>query len=177
MNIQGWFPFLADQETLKSLFQHHNLKTSILLCSTFFMVQFTEEGFLISPCYSLELCKKPVNPKGNKPWIFIGLMPKLQYFAHLMWRADSLEKTLMLGKDWRQEQKDKWVWDSLRENETSDRNSHRDECMAFLKQGCKPRERNDKHTALDGNVLEGEHFERSLSLTRHHPFRESHVKQ
>ena len=23
---------------------------------------------------------------------------KLQYFAHLMWRADSLEKTLMLGK-------------------------------------------------------------------------------
>ena len=23
---------------------------------------------------------------------------KLQYFGHLMWRADSLEKTLMLGK-------------------------------------------------------------------------------
>ena len=23
---------------------------------------------------------------------------KLQYFAHLMWRADSFEKTLMLGK-------------------------------------------------------------------------------
>ena len=29
-----------------------------------------------------------------------GLMlkPKLQYFGHLMWRADSFEKTLMLGK-------------------------------------------------------------------------------
>ena len=26
------------------------------------------------------------------------LMPKLQYFGHLMRRADSLEKTLMLGK-------------------------------------------------------------------------------
>ena len=26
------------------------------------------------------------------------LEPKLQYFGHLMWRADSLEKTLMLGK-------------------------------------------------------------------------------
>ena len=26
------------------------------------------------------------------------LKPKLQYFGHLMWRADSLEKTLMLGK-------------------------------------------------------------------------------
>ena len=27
-----------------------------------------------------------------------GLMPKHQYFGHLTWRADSLEKTLMLGK-------------------------------------------------------------------------------
>ena len=28
-----------------------------------------------------------------------GLMKlKLQYFGHLMWRADSFEKTLMLGK-------------------------------------------------------------------------------
>ena len=27
-----------------------------------------------------------------------GLMLKLQYFGHLMWRTDSLEKTLMLGK-------------------------------------------------------------------------------
>ena len=35
----------------------------------------------ISPEYSLE-----------------GLMLKLQYFGHLMRRADSLEKTLMLGK-------------------------------------------------------------------------------
>ena len=27
-----------------------------------------------------------------------GLMLKLQYFGHLLWRADSLEKTLTLGK-------------------------------------------------------------------------------
>ena len=27
-----------------------------------------------------------------------GLMMRLQYFGHLMWRTDSLEKTLMLGK-------------------------------------------------------------------------------
>ena len=27
-----------------------------------------------------------------------GLMLKLLYFGHLMWRADSSEKTLMLGK-------------------------------------------------------------------------------
>ena len=44
---------------------------------------------------------KPVNPKVNQPWTFMeGLMLKLklQYFGHLMWRANSLEKTLMMGK-------------------------------------------------------------------------------
>ena len=40
---------------------------------------------------------KPVNPKENQPWIF-GLKVKLQYFGHLIWKADSLEKTLKLGK-------------------------------------------------------------------------------
>ena len=48
-------------------------------------------------------CKEiqPVHPKGNQSWIFLGrtmLKLKLQYFGHLMWRTDSLEKTLMLGK-------------------------------------------------------------------------------
>ena len=36
-----WFDLLAIQGTLKSLIQHHNSKTSILRCSTFFMVQFS----------------------------------------------------------------------------------------------------------------------------------------
>ena len=40
---------------------------------------------------------KPINPKGNQHWIFTGKL-KLQYFGHLIWRADSLEKTLILGK-------------------------------------------------------------------------------
>ena len=30
--------------------------------------------------------------------IFFSTIHKLQYFGHLIWRADSLEKTLMLGK-------------------------------------------------------------------------------
>ena len=40
---------------------------------------------------------KPVSPKGNE---LQGLMLKLklQYFGHLMRRADTLEKTLILGK-------------------------------------------------------------------------------
>ena len=47
-------------------------------------------------------CKEiqPVHPKGDKPWVFFGRNDgklKLQYFGHLMWRVDSLEKTLMVG--------------------------------------------------------------------------------
>ena len=34
-----WFDLLAVQGTLKGLLQHHSSKTSILLCSVFFMVQ------------------------------------------------------------------------------------------------------------------------------------------
>ena len=44
---------------------------------------------------------KPVNPKGYQSWVFTGRTDaevKLQYFGHLMRRADSLEKTLMLEK-------------------------------------------------------------------------------
>ena len=44
---------------------------------------------------------KPVNLKGTQSWIFFGSTDteaKLQYSGHLMWRADSLEKTLMSGK-------------------------------------------------------------------------------
>ena len=48
-------------------------------------------------------CKEiqPVNPKGNHSCIFIGktvLKLKLKSFGHLMWRTDSLENTMMLGK-------------------------------------------------------------------------------
>ena len=42
-------------------------------------------------------CKEiqPVHPKGDQSWVMLKL--KLQYFGHLMRRADSLEKTLRLG--------------------------------------------------------------------------------
>ena len=36
---RDWFHLLAVQGTLKSLFQHHSSKASILLCSAFFVVQ------------------------------------------------------------------------------------------------------------------------------------------
>ena len=42
---------------------------------------------------------KPVNPKEINPeYSLKGLLLKLQYFGHLMQKADSLEKTLMLGR-------------------------------------------------------------------------------
>ena len=44
---------------------------------------------------------QPVNPKGNQPWIYIGRTDaeaEALILQPLMWRADSLEKTLILGK-------------------------------------------------------------------------------
>ena len=43
-------------------------------------------------------CKEiqPVHSKGDQSWVLM-LKLKLQYFGHFMQRADSLEKTLMLG--------------------------------------------------------------------------------
>ena len=67
-----WFDLLAVQGTLKSLLQNHGSIASILQRPDSFIVQLSnlshsvvflyffaliaEEGFLISPCYSLELC-------------------------------------------------------------------------------------------------------------------------
>ena len=57
------------------------------------------EKTLESPLDCKEI--KPVNPKGNQPWIFIGRTDaetEASYFGHLIGRENSLEKTLMLGK-------------------------------------------------------------------------------
>ena len=57
------------------------------------------EKTLESPLNSKEI--KPLNPKGNQPWIFIGktdVEAEAPILCHLMRRANSLEKTLMLGK-------------------------------------------------------------------------------
>ena len=45
-------------------------------------------------------CKEiqPIHPKGDQSLEGLMLKLKLQFFGHLMWRADSLENTLMLGK-------------------------------------------------------------------------------
>ena len=49
---------------------------------------------LLNNQQTTEEIKKEINPEYSLE----GLMLKLQYFGHLMWRSGSLEKTLMLGK-------------------------------------------------------------------------------
>ena len=39
---------------------------------------------------------KEISPEYSLEWLMLKL--KFQYFGYLMWRTDSLEKTLMLGK-------------------------------------------------------------------------------
>ena len=48
-------------------------------------------------------CKEiqPIHPKGDQSWVFIGradVEAETPVLCHLMQRADSFEKTLMLGK-------------------------------------------------------------------------------
>ena len=62
---------------------------------------------LESPLGSKEV--KPVNPKGNQPWIFTG---STDAEALILWSPDAksqlIGKDLDAGKDWGQEEK----WDS-----------------------------------------------------------------
>ena len=55
-----------------------------------------------------------VHPKGNQSWIFIGRTDaeaETQYFGHLIWRINSLEITLMLGKIEGRREADNRGWD------------------------------------------------------------------
>ena len=65
------------------MFQRYSLNSSHLLLST--------------------LC-----PQSLFPSLFLNMFKlklKLQYFGHLMWRVDSLEKDSDAGRDWGQEEK------------------------------------------------------------------------
>ena len=57
------------------------------------------EKTLESPLNCKEI--QPVHPKGDQSWVFIGrtvVEAETPILDHLMRRADSLEKTLKLGK-------------------------------------------------------------------------------
>ena len=62
------------------------------------------EKTLDSPLDCKEI--KPVNPKGNQPWIFIG---RTEAAAPILWppnvKSQLIRKDADAGKDWRQEEK------------------------------------------------------------------------
>ena len=64
------------------------------------------EKTLESPLDSKEI--KPVNPKGNQPWIFIG-KTDAEVEAPILWLSDVknglIEKDTYARKDWGQEEK------------------------------------------------------------------------
>ena len=65
------------------------------------------ENTLESPLGSKEM--KPVNPKGNQPWIFIGLIDA-EAEAPIFWSPDAkhwlIGKDHEASKDWGQEEKE-----------------------------------------------------------------------
>ena len=62
-----WFGLLAVQGTLKSLFQHHNLKASILWPLSFFMVQLSHPYMTIGKTIALTT------------WTFVGKVMSLRF--------------------------------------------------------------------------------------------------
>ena len=89
MNILMW-PFLCDHRFLILV----GIYIGIKLLGTVVL-----EKTLESPLDCKEI--QSVHPKGNKSWIFTGrtnAKAETPILCHLMWRADSFEKTLLLGK-------------------------------------------------------------------------------
>ena len=72
---------------------------NFVVCKNWCFWTVVVEKTLESPLDCKEI--QPVHSKGDQSWFSLeGMMLKLklQYFGHLMWRVDSLEKTLMLGR-------------------------------------------------------------------------------
>ena len=70
------------------------------------------EKTLKSPLDSKEI--RAVHPKGNQSWIFVARTDaeaETPILGHLMWRTNSLEKTLMLGGTGGRREGDDRVWD------------------------------------------------------------------
>ena len=108
MNIRGWFLLgltgliSLQSKGLSRVFS--NTTQSINSLALSFIAQLSHLYMNIGKTITLTrgtFVIKPVSPKEtNAEYSMEGLLLKLkfQYFAHLMRRANSLEKTLMLGK-------------------------------------------------------------------------------
>ena len=104
-----WLDLLAVQGSLKSLLQHHSSKASIFQCSALFTVQLSQPYLTTGKTIALtrQTCWQSNGPLQygyshlsllSSHRNYACALQKLQYFDHLMQRAYSLEKTLILGK-------------------------------------------------------------------------------
>ena len=72
--------------------------TEVTICSDFGAQEKKVCQFLLFPhLFAMKSILKDINPEKSLEALMLKL--KLQYFGHLMRRVDSLEKTLILGKD------------------------------------------------------------------------------
>ena len=69
-----WFYLLAIQGTLKSLFQHHSSKASVLWCSAFFMVQLSHPYMTTEKTIALTI------------WSFVGKVMSLLLLISAFWK-------------------------------------------------------------------------------------------
>ena len=73
------------------------LATKLLHCRTAFSENSFAPSWVVDSYWrSNQSILKEINPEYSLEGLMLKL--KLQYVGHLMWRADSLEKTLVLGK-------------------------------------------------------------------------------
>ena len=79
-----WFDLLAAQGTLKSLLQHHSLKSSILQCSAFFMVQLSHLHATTGKTKSLNIRTFDTKVMALPFFFFLNLL-LFFYFTILYW--------------------------------------------------------------------------------------------
>ena len=85
---------------------------------SFYHISFYKNNRIMGSLIHARRSNQSILKEINTEYSLEGPMPKwkLQYFAHLMWRADSLEKSLMLGKiegrRKRGQQRIRW-WDGI----------------------------------------------------------------
>ena len=96
--LKTWKIWLPEHNTVNSitLFLFFTELISLIILPTWISPSVIIYSLLI-------LFLKEISPGISLEGMMLKL--KLQYFGHLMRRVDSLEKTLMLGRDWGQEEK------------------------------------------------------------------------
>ena len=85
-----WFDLLAVQGTLKSLFQHHSSKASILQCSAFFMIQLSYPYMTTGKTIALTV------------WTFVGKVMSLTFnmLSRLVTAFLQRSKHLLISRLW-----------------------------------------------------------------------------